>query len=148
MVQQQPRQISTNVVRSSILPKQHGQQYVMQGNQLYPVRQGQPRPSFQSRTMMASGRVRAQTRVVHPAPLPPMPNPQPNSPNWKLLPPRPALKISKVNNGIVLSWNMNINQTTHATIASYQLYAYQESALQRPDSSLWKKVGDVKDWLQ
>jgi len=94
--------------------------------------------------MMQRGGMRAQHLRQHPAPLPPMPNPQPNSPNWKLLPPRPALKISRVASGIVLSWNMNLNLATHATIASYQLYAYQESAMQRPDPQLWKKVGDVK----
>lgn len=87
---------------------------------------------------------RLPLKTQHPAPLPPMPNPQPNSPSWKLLPPRPALKISRVANGIVLSWNMNINVATHAGIASYQLYAYQESSHQRPDPQLWKKVGDVK----
>jgi len=136
------RQVSNNLVRSGG-PRQQGQQFIMQGNQLYPVRQNMARQLPGHRPMMGS-RPRAQMRTVHPAPLPPMPNPQPNSPNWKLLPPRPALKISRVANGIVLSWNMNLNLATHATIASYQLYAYQESAMQRPDSSLWKKVGDVK----
>jgi len=139
------RQTPTSMVRSSG-PRQQGQQFIMQGNQLYPVRQQQAmaRQNLQANRPMLGGRPRAPIRAVHPAPLPPMPNPQPNSPNWKLLPPRPALKISKVNNGIVLSWNMNLNLATHATIASYQLYAYQESAMQRPDPSLWKKVGDVK----
>jgi len=140
------RQVPSGLVRSSG-PRQQGQQFIMQGNQLYPVRQqqgGMARQNMQGHRPMMGNRPRAQMRSVHPAPLPPMPNPQPNSPNWKLLPPRPALKISRVNNGIVLSWNMNLNLATHATIASYQLYAYQESAMQRPDSSLWKKVGDVK----
>jgi len=138
------RQGPSSMVRSSG-PRQQGQQFIMQGNQLYPVRQqGMARQNMQGNRPMMGSRPRAQMRSVHPAPLPPMPNPQPNSPNWKLLPPRPALKISKVNNGIVLSWNMNLNLATHATIASYQLYAYQESAMQRPDPSLWKKVGDVK----
>lgn len=141
------RQVPSGLVRSSG-PRQQGQQFIMQGNQLYPVRQqqqgGMARQNMQGHRPMMGSRPRAQMRSVHPAPLPPMPNPQPNSPNWKLLPPRPALKISRVNNGIVLSWNMNLNLATHATIASYQLYAYQESAMQRPDSSLWKKVGDVK----
>jgi len=147
--QPQPaRQNPTSMVRNTG-PRQQGQQrqeFIMQGNQLYPVRQQQAmvRQNMQANRPMMGSRPRTPIRAVHPAPLPPMPNPQPNSPNWKLLPPRPALKISKVNNGIVLSWNMNLNLATHATIASYQLYAYQESAMQRPDPSLWKKVGDVK----
>merc|ERR1719495_2167429 len=105
------------MVRSSG-PRQQGQQFIMQGNQLYPVRQQQAmaRQNLQANRPMLGGRPRAPIRAVHPAPLPPMPNPQPNSPNWKLLPPRPALKISRVNNGIVLSWNMNLNLATHATI--------------------------------
>ena len=44
--------------------------------------------------------------------------------------------------GIVLSWTMNKTPETEA-IASYQLYAYQESS-QPPTSALWKKVGSVK----
>jgi len=143
----QPAKPASQPVRNSAVrastPRQQGQ-YVMQGSQMYPVRQVVPRQSLQASRPIMGTRPRAQMRSVHPAPLPPMPNPQPNSPNWKLLPPRPALKISRVNNGIVLSWNMNLNLATHATITSYQLYAYQESAMQRPDSSLWKKVGDVK----
>ena len=35
---------------------------------------------------------------------------------------------------------MNLNLTIHASIASYQIYAYQERVV----STLWKKVGDVK----
>ena len=46
--------------------------------------------------------------------------------------------------GIVLSWNMTISQGNHAVIASYQIYAYQETPQQKADSTLWKKVGDVK----
>lgn len=103
-------------------------------------------PGSRGGLLMQRGQTRAPIKSAsqHPAPLPPMPNPQPNHPSWKLLPPRPALKISRVANGIVLSWNMNLNLATHAGISSYQLYAYQESSLQRPDPQLWKKVGDVK----
>ena len=39
---------------------------------------------------------------------------------------------------------MNIVAGSHALIQSYQIYAYQETASQKPDASLWKKVGDVK----
>jgi len=45
--------------------------------------------------------------------------------------------------GIVLSWNMNLSDK-YADIASYQLYAYQEVAGVNPNTSLWKKVGDVR----
>ncbi len=34
--------------------------------------------------------------------------------------------------------------TSHATITSYQIYAYQAADNQTPNQSLWKKVGDVK----
>ena len=40
--------------------------------------------------------------------------------------------------GIVLSWNMTVNES-HAEIASYQLFAYQEGSTP-PTTALWKKV--------
>merc|ERR1719186_668551 len=114
-------------------------------NQLFAERQVVARQNMSSHRPMMESRPKAQMKTVHPAPLPPMPPPQPNSPNWKLLPPPPALKISREEvNGIVLSWNVNLELAIHAAIASYQLFAYQESDTQRPDSSLWKKVGDVE----
>lgn len=80
----------------------------------------------------------------HPAPLPDTPSYTTTAGNnWKLPPPAPSLKISKVSNGIVLSWNMNLSDK-YADIASYQLYAYQEVAGVNPSTSLWKKVGDVR----
>ncbi|CAD1477911.1 unnamed protein product, partial [Heterotrigona itama] len=82
------------------------------------------------------------TALVHPAPLPDIRNYAAN-PLWKLPPPAPSLKISKVAHGIVLSWNMNLSDK-HADIVSYQLYAYQEIAGVPPNTSLWKKVGDVR----
>ncbi|XP_032686075.1 activating transcription factor 7-interacting protein 1 isoform X2 [Odontomachus brunneus] len=78
----------------------------------------------------------------HPAPLPDTPSYAINT-NWKLPPPAPSLKMSKVPNGIVLSWNMQLTDK-YADIASYQLYAYQEVAGVTPSTSLWKKVGDVR----
>ncbi|XP_043273147.1 activating transcription factor 7-interacting protein 1 isoform X2 [Venturia canescens] len=78
----------------------------------------------------------------HPAALPESSN-SISSPSWKLPPPAPSLKISKVPNGIVLSWNMALSDK-YAEIASYQLYAYQEISGIAPSSSLWKKVGDVR----
>lgn len=43
--------------------------------------------------------------------------------------------------GIMLSWNMPVNQS-HATVVKYQLYAYQETNVP-PTTDLWKIVGDV-----
>ncbi|CAB3220429.1 unnamed protein product [Arctia plantaginis] len=79
----------------------------------------------------------------HPAPLPcAMKQYQP--PNWKSLPPAPDLKLSKVENGIVISWKIESSlEDSYEEIASYQLYAYQETS-QPPSTSLWKKIGDVK----
>ncbi|XP_011685743.1 PREDICTED: activating transcription factor 7-interacting protein 1 isoform X2 [Wasmannia auropunctata] len=112
------------------------------------------RPQFSTVTYktgtIANGAVRVLTTPVlsnvqinkHPAPLPDIPNYAP-TPGWKLPPPAPSLKISKVSNGIVLSWNMSLSDK-YADIASYQLYAYQEVAGVNPNTSLWKKVGDVR----
>ncbi|XP_076753440.1 fibronectin-III type domain-containing protein windei isoform X2 [Xylocopa sonorina] len=99
---------------------------------------------------IANGTVRVLTTPAttnvqlnkHPAPLPDIRNYAVNS-LWKLPPPAPSLKISKVAHGIVLSWNMNLSDK-YADIASYQLYAYQEIAGVPPNTSLWKKVGDVR----
>ena len=81
---------------------------------------------------------------THPAALPLMPQRQPSGPDWKLMPAKPSIKIDRNGAGIVLSWNLAFTTQTHATIVTYQLYAYQESGAQVPDTSLWKKVGDVK----
>ncbi|XP_078040287.1 fibronectin-III type domain-containing protein windei isoform X2 [Augochlora pura] len=99
---------------------------------------------------VANGTVRVLTTSApsnmqlnkHPAPLPDTRNHAMN-PLWKLPPPAPSLKISKVANGIVLSWNMNLSDK-YADIVSYQLYAYQEVAGIPPSTSSWKKVGDVR----
>ncbi|XP_044010950.1 putative uncharacterized protein DDB_G0291812 isoform X2 [Aphidius gifuensis] len=80
--------------------------------------------------------------VKHPAPLPATPT-HTHNPLWKMSPPAPSLKISKVTHGIVLSWNMILSDKC-ADIASYQLFAYQEISTTPPSSSLWKKVGDVR----
>lgn len=79
----------------------------------------------------------------HPAPLPDVPKQQ-QPPNWKSLPPAPDLKISKVENGIVISWKIDgFTEVNFEEIASYQLYAYQETS-SPPNTLLWKKIGDVK----
>ncbi|CAI9716457.1 activating transcription factor 7-interacting protein 1 isoform X5 [Octopus vulgaris] len=78
----------------------------------------------------------------HPAPLPSQPTPTVTSTGLKNPPPKAGLRISRVAQGIVLSWNMALNEN-HAEISNYQLYAYQEGSAP-PSTSLWKKVGDIK----
>ncbi|XP_012939550.1 activating transcription factor 7-interacting protein 1 isoform X2 [Aplysia californica] len=79
----------------------------------------------------------------HPAPLP-IPPPVKNVPSYaKKCPPKPGLKISRVSQGIVLSWNMP-SLSDVEVITSYQLFAYQETDSAPPSTHLWKKVGDVK----
>lgn len=105
------------------------------------VSQGSPPVTLQSGNTSSSSTMLISCVAKHPAPLPP-PQAYPENKNWKSLPPRPSLKISKVSSGIVLLWNMSLFNS-HAEIATYQLFAYQESN-QAVTSSLWKKVGDVK----
>ena len=106
--------------------------------------QARARPVVRPGGGVTMARTNGVIRKSHPAPLPATPTRQPSMAGWKMLPAKPALKINKRGNGIVLSWNLTHTQNMHATIISYQLYAYQESGSQLPDSSLWKKVGDVK----
>lgn len=77
----------------------------------------------------------------HPAPLPNHRNVSFSSCKW--LPPKPELKISKVQNGIVISWTMEAGGDKHSNIASYQIFAYQETSAPA-HTDLWKKIGDVK----
>ncbi|XP_023315182.1 putative uncharacterized protein DDB_G0282133 isoform X2 [Trichogramma pretiosum] len=100
----------------------------------------QPTGSTQARLVSSTGNA-LQIRH-HPAPLPEIP-PQKENPKWKLIPPAPTLKISKVTKGIVLSWNMNLSDK-YEDIVSYQLFAYQEVTGTAPSTNLWKKVGDVR----
>lgn len=78
------------------------------------------------------------------APLPTTPT-VPNRPGWKKIPPRPVIKISKVNSGIIVSWFLeNLSPEQHANILSYQIYAYEQSANGPPLTENWRHVGDVK----
>lgn len=87
--------------------------------------------------------IRARQALRHPAPLPEETK-QHHAPNLKAIPPAPDLKISKVENGIVISWKIEgYLSECYEEIASYQLYAYQETNV-APCTSLWKKIGDVK----
>lgn len=85
---------------------------------------------------------RNQVAKRHPAPLP-QPGPAPVVPSKKPVPPKPQLSIRKSGQGIVLSWKMPHNLDLFEVIASYQLYAYQETH-KEPKSDMWRKVGDVK----
>ncbi|GFS04254.1 activating transcription factor 7-interacting protein 1 [Elysia marginata] len=79
----------------------------------------------------------------HPAPLPSATEAVIKANGRALrLPPKPTLKISRVSQGIVLSWNMP-SLVGVEVITSYQLFAYQETD-SAPRTSLWKKVGDVR----
>lgn len=80
-------------------------------------------------------------QMRHPAQLPKTPFQQVGGLSKKL-PPQPTLKLSHKDSSIVLSWTMSKTED-HETIASYQLYAYQEGAA-APSPNLWKKVGSVK----
>lgn len=79
----------------------------------------------------------------HPAPLPPPPPVPVGIVSRKPAPPKPTLSIRKSGQGIVLSWKMPYNLDLYEVIASYQLYAYQETS-SAPSSDMWRKVGDVK----
>ncbi|CAG9089046.1 unnamed protein product [Plutella xylostella] len=107
-----------------------------------------PRPRHHApilRLPNSSGTIRLPRNQTHrhPAPLPDVAK-QSQPPNWKSLPPAPDLKISKVENGIVISWKIEgYQEDSYEEIASYQLYAYQETS-SPPSTMLWKKIGDVK----
>uniref|UniRef100_A0A182YSE1 Fibronectin type-III domain-containing protein n=1 Tax=Anopheles stephensi TaxID=30069 RepID=A0A182YSE1_ANOST len=79
------------------------------------------------------------------APLP-NPGPQPSDPSWKLPPPQPSICVNNVQAGIVISWTMPSLTKHHATIETYQIYAYQELSVQSAPEE-WRHVGDVKALL-
>ncbi|XP_061388630.1 activating transcription factor 7-interacting protein 1 [Musca vetustissima] len=89
--------------------------------------------------------VAQRVKYSHPAPLPATP-PQAFNPNWKLPPPRPTIRISNLDNGIVISWTMEEAMDRHAECVSYQIYAYQETS-GPPMADSWRHVGDVKAML-
>lgn len=51
----------------------------------------------------------------------------PSDQNWKRIPARPTVAISKNSSGIVISWNME-NTQEHAEIVSYQIYASEDTS--------------------
>ncbi|VEN64303.1 unnamed protein product [Callosobruchus maculatus] len=78
----------------------------------------------------------------HPAPLP-LPPVMPVNSTFKPVLPKPHLSIRKTDNGIILQWRMPYNLDLYESIASYQLFAYQETNAP-PSTEMWRKVGDVK----
>ncbi|CAH0546607.1 unnamed protein product [Brassicogethes aeneus] len=79
----------------------------------------------------------------HPAPLPMAPVRVAGSMDLKPIPPKPHLSIRKTDTGIMLQWKMPYSLDNYETIASYQLYAYQETN-SPPSTDMWRRVGDVK----
>lgn len=65
-----------------------------------------------------------------------------SDPGWKLVPPAPQLKISRLQKGIRLIWNMNLNNS-YSEIAWYELYACKVGT---PADVIakWKKIGEVQ----
>ena len=58
-------------------------------------------------------------------------------------PPKPAASIVVVQDGIVLSWNMTLDETM-AKIDNYELFACQDGAESTTPPIMWKKIGIVK----
>lgn len=147
--QRQPLGSNVSSPRKVYIPISGSQNQVRAGQtiMLKTVGPSGPRPRFPPILPKANSNTNAVrgTRVNnrHPAPLPDCTK-QYQPPNWKEIPPAPELKLSKVENGIVISWKIDgYQEEKHEEIASYQLYAYQESS--SPSSTtLWKKIGDVK----
>ncbi|KAG6452690.1 hypothetical protein O3G_MSEX007750 [Manduca sexta] len=109
-----------------------------------PTGPGRQRAVAPTITRLTANQVRmGRPTARHPAALPDVVK-QYQPPNWKALPPAPDLKLSKVENGIVISWKIEgYQEDSYEEIASYQLYAYQETS-SPPSTALWKKIGDVK----
>lgn len=83
-------------------------------------------------------------KAKHPAPLPPPPTIR-DKRSARPLPPKPLLNLSKspCGTGIILQWKMPPDLSKYEPIASYQLFAYQETNAS-PRTDNWGKIGDVK----
>ncbi|XP_050351691.1 activating transcription factor 7-interacting protein 2 [Nymphalis io] len=146
--QRQPFGTNISSPRKVYIPISGSQNQVRPGQtiMLRPIAPQGPRhrmPNILPKPNSNTNAVRMTRITRHPAPLPDsMKQYQP--PNWKALPPAPELKLSKVDNGIVISWKIDgYKEENQEEIASYQLYAYQETS-SPPSTALWKKIGDVK----
>ncbi|XP_054720015.1 serine-aspartate repeat-containing protein F-like isoform X2 [Uloborus diversus] len=78
---------------------------------------------------------------VHPAPLPIMPN-RVNR-YLKESPPKPRVKISCDDKGIILQWDADITDK-HEKLQCFEIFGYQEQKNQNITSALWKRIGNVK----
>ncbi|XP_044747340.1 activating transcription factor 7-interacting protein 1 [Coccinella septempunctata] len=102
-----------------------------------------PKPSAHN-SLLKANKNSTPSSNKHPAPLPNPPAVQgPNDKNLKAIPPKPVLSIRKTATGIILQWRMPYDLGNYEAIASYQLYAYQETSAV-PSTDMWRKVGDVK----
>lgn len=84
----------------------------------------------------------ASLQQRHPAPLP-CPTNQASNSNWRQIPPRPNIRINNSESGVIISWDMQDLNESHAEIMSYQIFAYQETSAV-PSTDTWRHVGDVK----
>lgn len=59
-----------------------------------------------------------------------------------MIPPRPIIKVHKVQAGIIVSWMIKQLTDEHEDIHQYQIYAYEETTAP-PSSDSWESVGVV-----
>lgn len=97
-----------------------------------------PRPGFTQVPLRAPQPVPSglPPGAVQPPPIV-SPTVQPKEP-----PPKPSVSIAVVTSGIVLSWNMPLEER-HAPIMNYQLFALQDGGTTE-NPHQWKKIGVVK----
>lgn len=116
----------------------HYQQVVGPPRQVAPTQPSGPRPVY----------TQVPLRPPQPAPpgLPPgaVQPPPIASPtvHGKDPPPKPSVSIAVVTSGIVLSWNMPLEER-HAPVMNYQLFALQDGGTTE-NAHQWKKIGVVK----
>lgn len=106
---------------------------------------GPPRQVAPAQPPPTYGAVATRPPPPSPAGMPQQPSPVARaSPtvNVKEGPPKPSVSIAVVTSGIVLSWNMVLEER-HAPIMNYQLFALQDGGTVE-NAHQWKKIGVVK----